>query len=261
LEYQVASQAKLINELLIKVSMYEIKISQLESELSLYRTKKDSSNSSIPPSQDPFRNKRTESLREKSNLKAGGQPGHTGSFLEKSLEPTEVVCHVPCYCKECGEDLSNIPSEFIGSRQVIDIPPIKPIFTEHQVYGKRCSCGHITESDYPVEAHSPVCYGSNIQSLTVYLHARQYIPFERMREFYNDIFGVSISSGSLVNIVHSFANKAKGIYETIRERISESAVVGADEQALVSVEKTVGHGAFKLQKQLIYIPSSHAPKQ
>jgi len=50
-----------------------------------------------------------------------------------------------------------------------------------------------------------------------------------MRELYSDIFGLSISSGSLVNMVQSFADKAKGIYETIRERVARSAVVGADE--------------------------------
>jgi transposase len=50
-----------------------------------------------------------------------------------------------------------------------------------------------------------------------------------MRELYEYIFGLSISSGSPVNIVNAFAHKAKCIYETIRERISRSAVAGADE--------------------------------
>jgi hypothetical protein len=223
LESHVASQAQQISELLGKVAM-------LECELSSYRTKKNSRNSSIPPSQDPYRNKRTESLRVKSGLKPGGQPGHHGKGLEKSLEPTETVIHTPCYCTYCGDDLSGIQSEFIGSRQVVDIPPpVKPSVIEHHIYGKRCHCGHFTQSEYPVEAHSPVCYGPNIQALTAYFHARQYIPFERMRELYEDIFGLSISSGSLVNIVQTFAHKAKGIYETFRERISRSSVVGADE--------------------------------
>ena len=229
LESQLSSQSRLIDELLANQSFLESKIAALEKELSIYRIKKDSSISSIPPSQDPFRSKRTESLREKSGLKPGGQPGHDGSFLEMSTDPTEVVVHAPNYCTCCGHDLSNTLSEFIGKRQVIDIPVVVPTIVEHQVYGKRCICGHLTESEYPLDAHSAVCYGSNIQALTAYFHARQYVPFERMRELYNDIFGLSISSGSLVNIVQSFADKAQGIYETIRQRISHSSVIGADE--------------------------------
>jgi transposase len=222
LESIVASQAQQIKGLLERIS-------QLEAELSYYKTKKNSKNSSIPPSHDPYRRRQTESLREKSGLKPGGQTGHTGSCLEKTMEPTETVVHTPNYCNCCGEDLSKVQSEFIGSRQVIDIPLPKPIVTEHQIYGKRCRCGHFTESAYPVEAHSSVCYGKNTQALTAYLHARQYVPFERMREMYRDILGLSISSGSLVNMVHTFANKARCIYETIKEHISQSSVVGADE--------------------------------
>jgi transposase len=222
LEAQLASQSQQIKELLARIS-------SLEHELSLYRTKKHSGNSSIPPSHDPYRVKRTESLRDKSGLKPGGQPGHAGSCLEMSMEPTEIQIHEPSYCACCGKDLSALSSAFIGKRQVIDIPPVKPVVIEHRLYGTRCCCGHFTQSDYPLEAHSPVCYGSNIQALTAYFHARQYIPFERMRELYHDIFGLFISSGALVNMVQCFADKSEGIYETIRERISQSLIVGADE--------------------------------
>jgi len=229
LESQLTFQTQLNVELSSKLSLLEEKYALLEKELSLYRNKKNSSNSSIPPSQDQFRVKRTESLRQSSGRKQGGQPGHEGMTLEAFSDPTEIVLHQPHYCRCCGNALSGVPSEFIGKRQVIDIPPIVPTVTEHQLYSKRCSCGHLTESDYPSEAHSPVCYGPNIQALTSYFHARQYLPFEGMRELYDDIFNLPISSGSLVNMVQSFADKAKGIYETIRVRISQSGVVGADE--------------------------------
>jgi hypothetical protein len=146
LERHLASQTQLIAELSTKVSLYESKIIQLGKELSIYRTKKNSSNSSLPPSQDPFRVKRTESLRERSGRQPGGQQGHEGYSLEQLMTPTEIITHEPCYCTACGEALSGIASEFIGSRQVIDIPPVKPIVTEHQIYGKRCHCGHLTKS-------------------------------------------------------------------------------------------------------------------
>ena len=205
------------------------KVSELEAELSLYRVKKDSTNSSVPPSQDPHRVRRTESLRKPSGRKPGGQPGHIGSCLEMSANPDHVVLHTPGFCTCCGMDLSDLEVELIGKRQVIDIPMVKPIVTEHQVYAKRCGCGQLVESDYPADAHSPVCYGANTQALTAYLHARQYVPFERMREMYRDVFSLSISSGSLVGLVKSFADKSRFVYDEILNRVSMSSVVGADE--------------------------------
>jgi transposase len=223
---ELEHQVSVLSQMLITLSE---KIVLLEEELSYYRTKKDSSNSSVPPSQDPYRVKRTESLRQRSGRKAGGQYGHEGSCLQMTSAPTEIIEHHPNYCSCCGSDLSNITSEFISKRQVIDIPPIEPVIKEHQIYGKRCCCGHITTSTYPVEAHSPVCYGHNLQSLTGYFHARQYIPYERMQEMYREIFGLEISVGNLVNMIQSFAKKASGIYELIRRRVAQSMVVGADE--------------------------------
>jgi transposase-like protein len=46
---------------------------------------------------------------------------------------------------------------------------------------------------------------------------------------YSDVFGLPVSSGSLVNMVRRFRDKAKSLYEIIRERIAQSPVVGADE--------------------------------
>jgi hypothetical protein len=122
-----------------------------------------------------------------------------------------------------------VEAVFAGKRQVIDIPPIVPIITEHRIFSRQCTCGHCQTADYPTEAHSNVCYGKNIISLTAYFHARQYVPYNRMREMYCDIFGLDVCAGSLANMVQRFAEKAQGIYEMIRQRIAESPVVGGDE--------------------------------
>lgn len=130
-------------------------IAVLEEKLSKYEHPKNSSNSSIPPSQDPYRIKRTESLREKSGKHPGGQPGHPGHCLELS-SPTETVDHHSVYCSVCGRDLSGVVPEFAGSRREIDIPPVVPVIREHRIYRKQCICGHIQESDYPAGISSPV---------------------------------------------------------------------------------------------------------
>ncbi|MDR1222058.1 MAG: IS66 family transposase zinc-finger binding domain-containing protein [Tannerella sp.] len=127
------------------------------------------------------------------------------------VEPTAVIRHEPCYCRHCGKDLSGTAPEFAGKRQVIDIPPIEPGIIEHQIYLKRCSCGHTTRSDCPSQAHSSICYGAGIQALTACFHARQYIPFERMEELCRDLFDLSISRERLVILIGKFSEKASGV--------------------------------------------------
>ena len=204
-------------------------IEDLVYRLSLYENKKNSKNSSIPPSQDPFGTNKTTSLREKSGKKVGGQSGHEGSTLEMVENPDEIIEHSPQYCSICGKDLSQIESHFEGRRQLVDIPPIVPIITEHVIYSKQCTCGHCQKSNYPIDVHSPICYGTNIKAMTAYLHTRQYIPYGRMQEMFTDVFGVNISSGSLVNLMNEFAKKSEPIYQQILDKVGQSDVVGGDE--------------------------------
>jgi hypothetical protein len=118
-------------------TLLKTRIEDLEREFVRYKTKKDSNNSSLPPSKDENRPPRTSSLREKGGRKAGGQPGHDGKTLKMTDNPDEIVEHRACFCPECGKDVSSQPFELFGKRQVIDIPTIKQIVTEHRVY--RCT--------------------------------------------------------------------------------------------------------------------------
>ncbi len=175
---------------LAKIPLLIARIEVLERELARYTTRKDSNNSSMPPSKDENRPLRTSSLREKSNRKAGGQPGHEGKTLEMTETPDEIIEHHACFCPQCGKDMSNLPFEFFGKRQVINIPRIKQVVTEHRVYRCKCTCGKMVESDFPVGVDSPVRYGKNIETLIGYLSVRQYLPFKRLQEMLNDIFAV-----------------------------------------------------------------------
>jgi transposase len=47
--------------------------------------------------------------------------------------PDEVIEHIPGYCQLCGEGLVHLPGLLSERRQVVDIPPIEPIYTEHRV--------------------------------------------------------------------------------------------------------------------------------
>lgn len=205
------------------------RVIELEEELRKYKTKKNSSNSSIPPSQDQFGPIRNKSLRNKSGRKVGGQKGHKGHTLEMTGNPDKIINHKPCYCEECGTDLQESEPEFLGRRQVIDIPPIKPEVTEHRIYRIKCICGHETTSGYPENVTVPVSYGQGVESLIGYLHSRQYIPFKRMQEMFCDIFGLQVSEGGIHYLLNKLTKKALPAYNIIREVVYSSDVIGSDE--------------------------------
>jgi transposase len=215
-----------------EIKLLKARITDLEQKLERYINRKDSNNSSLPPSKDENRPPRTSSLREKSDRKVGGQPGHEGKTLEMTESPDEVIEHRACFCPECGKDLSNRPFELFGKRQVIDIPTIKQIVTEHQVYRCMCACGKMIESEFPDGVDCPVRYGKNIETLIGYLNVRQYLPFKRLQEMLHDLFAIPISEGGLHCLLNRLASKGVVAYELIRQRVLNSRVIGADETGM-----------------------------
>jgi len=204
-------------------------IAILKDKLGRYENPKNSNNSSIPPSKDENRPFKSKSLRKKTGRKPGGQKGHEGTTLEMVSDPDEIIDHVPEYCECCGKNIGTIPGEFVERKQVIDLPPIQPVVTEHRVYKKRCSCGHITMSSFPDGLQAPVSYGPMIESLTGYFHSRQYIPFLRMQELFRDIFSVPISEGGIHCLLDRLSTKALPVYHRIRDMVMNSPVIGTDE--------------------------------
>jgi len=218
----IQSQEQTIDRLVTRITV-------LEAELAIYKNKKNSNNSHTPPSKDENRPMKNQTLREKSDKKAGGQQGHEGKTLECSAIIHKVVEHVPNYCNCCGEDLTGVPEEIIDTRQVIDIPVIKPVCVEHRIYRKICSCGHSIQSNFPAHLTAKVQYGANVESLVGYLHARQYLPYQRMKEFFTDVMGLYVSVGGINNILKRLTQKALPHYEQIKERIYQSVFIGTDE--------------------------------
>jgi len=212
-----------------QISTLTARVDDLEKELSVYKTRKNSGNSHIPPSVDLGKPKRNQSLREKSDKKSGGQQGHEGSTLAFWDIPDEIITHSPQYCQHCGDGLTHVPAIALSKRQVIDIPKPVAICTEHQTFSKTCSCGHITKGEFPVNVNAYIQYGSHIAALTAYLNVRQYMPFGRMQEFYSKIMDLEISQGGIAGLLRRFTAKALPVYQEIKNRVEKSACLGTDE--------------------------------
>lgn len=216
---------------LLKAELASLKalVQELLQEIERLRHPKNSRNSSVPPSKDESRPFKTKSLRESDGKKPGGQTGHEGNTLKMTETPDIVIEHKPQYCNHCGKDITDIESELITCRQIVDIPPIIPQYTEHRAYRVTCSCGHQTEASFPDGINAPISYGPSIEATIAYLHTRQYIPFERMSEYFSDVCNLPISQGAICDILERFAQKATPAYRIIAGEVQTGHVVGSDE--------------------------------
>jgi transposase len=230
LEVKVAKQEQIITKQEQIIQSLKNENVNLKERLAKYETRKNSNNSSTPPSKDENRPTR-KSLREKTGRKPGGQVGRKGNNLKMLDTVDEIKEHNPIYCQCCGKDLNDIQEEFYKKRQVIDIPEIKIKVTEHRLYKKVCSCGHTALGTFPDEANAPVSYGNNISSLIGYLHTRQYIPFKRLEEILNDVFNVPVSEGGIHHLLGKLVNKAVPAYDLIKQKLlsKNQGVIGTDE--------------------------------
>ncbi|MBA4411436.1 MAG: hypothetical protein C0397_18705 [Odoribacter sp.] len=122
-----------------------------------------------------------------------------------------------------------LSAEMVERRQVVEIPPIKPIYIEHQSFVRTCTCGHTIISSFPNDITPGISYGKSVESLSAYFYARQYLPFARMQEMFNDVFSLPISEGGIHQVLARATAKAEPAYKLIQERIKRAAVVGADE--------------------------------
>ena len=204
-------------------------VQRLMDEISLLKGGKSSRTSSIAPSHDLERSNKF-SLRTASGKSPGGQSGHAGYTLPMCDTPNEIIEHHPAICSHCGEDLEVVESNSFIRRQLVDIPPVSPIYTEHRSHLKICPvCSLENRGLFPEGLQSPIQYGVNVEAMTGYLSVYQALPYKRITELFKDFFGLRLSTGSVDTFLDNLARKSHPVYEDIHRQIRQSEVVGSDE--------------------------------
>jgi transposase len=221
----IERQDRIINQLTEKIVKLEARITELEARLN-----RNSRNSSQPPSADGYR--RSQSPRKKGEKPPGGQKGHKGQTLEMVENPDKIEVHSVQACKGCGASLEDEKPVKVERRQVHDAE-FKIIVTEHRAEHKHCPhCGRVNRAEFPSDVQFPVQYGRNLKALMVYLCIYQLVPYDRVRETFSDIFGRSLSTGTLVNAVQDCHQNLAGVEEQIQELLTTAQVLHVDETGM-----------------------------
>ena len=147
----------------------------------------DSNNSSLPPSQDPFRDKHKKpDGTGQGRRRPGAQPGHPGSHL-RHAEPTRIV--------SLQVDRSQIPPD----RELTPLAPIKrQVFNinitrevvEYQAEVLIDQYGNRYVADFPAHVKAYAQYDSGLKAYDTALSIHQLIPYERLAMHMNEAYNI-----------------------------------------------------------------------
>jgi transposase len=209
-----------------QVERLEGRVERLEEELRELR--RNSDNSSVPPSADPGAGKRRHQggRGKRSGRPPGGQPGHPGSG--RGLVPIErvdeVVEHLPERCSSCGHSLAAQPARGpIHRHRVVELPEIAVKVSEHRLRRRRCpGCGALTQAELPVDAPRGR-FGPRLCAAIATLTAGFRLSRRQIAELCSELFGCEVSVGTVDAIL---ARTGTALAEP-QKRLGE-AVRGAD---------------------------------
>jgi transposase len=205
-------------------------IAELEDKVAVYeaRIKKDSSNSSKPPSSDGLKKPRLLSTREKSGKKPGGQPGHAGHYMKPPVEDIEIIERKEGICP-CGGEIEFGKS--YQTRRIVDIEIILHVIEERAFKGKCKACGKPFNADFSSQFNAPTKYSNNMASFVSMLNEYGNVPDLKTAEIVNSLCGnkINMSPGTVVNIRAALAKKMEKTVGVIKQRLIDGGLLCVDE--------------------------------
>jgi len=234
LREQVGERDRQIADAEKQIADAEKQISDLERQLA--GRKKNSTNSSKPPSSDGLAGtqRRRCSPRKKSGRKPGGQPGHVGQERQRVEKPDRSEEVWPSQCKHCGSALPQGSEERqtcgdVFCRQIVDLPEvILPVVTEYQYPKLVCPCCRKgTRAELRSEhAHE---IGERLTAVVSYLIAVRKMTRRDVRATLQDLFGVDISVGSVQKAWEETADALEAPYAEVQQALATEPVINSDE--------------------------------
>jgi transposase len=193
------------------------------------RLNQNSRNSSKPPSSDPP-SAPSRPSKSPSGRAPGGQPGHEGSTFK--LVPVEEVDQVvtvkPQRCAGCGHRLSGADPD-PKRHQITEIPPVEPVIIEYLLHRLICpNCSRATRAELPPGVPTKMI-GPALQALIGYFSGRLHLSKRAVQEALEDLFGVSLSLGSVSAAEQEVSRALAAPVGEAHEYVQNQPSMGADE--------------------------------
>ncbi len=250
---------KVLLALAIQVQRLEGRVERLEGEVRELR--RDSDNSSLPPSADPGAGKRRRKGK-RSPRNPGAQPGHPGSGrgLLPIEQVAEVIEHLPESCAQCGHSLADRPARGpIRRHQVAELPETAVAVTEHRLCRRRCpDCGALTQAELPPEIPRER-FGPRLQGTIATLVAGFRLSRRQVADLCGEFFGSQIAVGSVDAVLQRQGIALREPQKRLCDAVRSAPVLCVDETGWKQAgERRFLWGAFTEEAAVLRVaPSRH----
>lgn len=219
------SVKRVVLALLDHVEKHEKRLTDLEERL-----RKNSRNSSLPPSSDREPAPNTRAGRRRSKRKRGAQPGHEGKFRE--MLPPEEVDHIvdcrPDRCR-CGAPLRIDPQQ-TERFQVFELPAVSAEVTEYRRYWGRCRrCHEMACGELPPEAAGEGMLGARAMAAVSLLTGKFRLSKRAAKDALQDLFGLQVCDGTISNTERRVSAVLEEPVQEAKAYVQEQPTVHADE--------------------------------
>jgi len=202
------------------------KIDTLEAEIA--RLKKNSSNSSKPPSSDIIKPQKKGTSRGKRRRKIGAQKGHP-RYERIPFGPDEVGPIVPCELSpEQAQGL--IPLDDWLVLQQVEL--VQKLYTVTEYRARKYQdprTGRIVIAPLPAAVKAAGLVGPRWSALAAYQKGDGHMSYSTLQRFWEEVLGIPISRGQLVNVVQKASVAFAIPYDELRGALVEQSFLGVDE--------------------------------
>lgn len=157
----------------------------------------------------------------------GRAKGHKGAGRKRPKKIDKRKKHTMCNCPDCNINLSQPIREH--KRYIEEIPPVKPIVTEHTIYGYWCpKCKKIVSKKI-TDAMPNAVMGLRLVVFTAWLHYSIGVSVKNIVKIASVFCSFSVSPGGLTQAWANLAKLLEPNYDEIGEKVKKSGVLNADE--------------------------------
>jgi transposase len=204
------------------------RIAALEAELA--RAKKNSSNSSKPPSSDLVKPPKPP-RKDGQKRQRGGQPGHE-QHLRADFPPEaidQVVSYTLDRCPDCGGKLRT--GKYLADvLQQVEIAAAPTTVVEHSANTYWCPhCQKLHCASLPPEVKKAGLFGPRLTALVAYLKGACHASFSTIRKFLRDVVRVNVSRGYLAKLIAKVSQSLAGAYRELCDRLPSEEWLNVDE--------------------------------